>query len=45
MNVQENQDAMELNGTHTAPVYADDVNALDEDIDAMKENVKTSVRC
>jgi hypothetical protein len=32
---------LELNGTHQLLVYADDVNLLDDSIDAIRENAET----
>jgi hypothetical protein len=39
-NVQENQVGLKLNGTHQMLVYADDVNLLEDNIDAIKKTQK-----
>jgi hypothetical protein len=36
--VEENQVALEVNGTHQLLVYADDINLLGSSINTMKEN-------
>jgi hypothetical protein len=38
--VQENQVGLKLSGTHQLFVYADDVNLLGDNIDAIKKNTK-----
>jgi hypothetical protein len=39
--VQENQVELNINGTHHLLVYADDVNLLGDNIDAIKKNIET----
>jgi hypothetical protein len=41
--VQENQMGMKLNGIHQLLVYADDVNLLGDNIDAIKKNMETLI--
>jgi uncharacterized protein YdcH (DUF465 family) len=42
-NVHENQVRLKLNGTHQLPVYADDANQLDDNIDTIQENTQTLI--
>jgi hypothetical protein len=42
-NVQENHVGLKLNGAHQLLVYADDVNLLGDNIDAMKKNMETLI--
>jgi hypothetical protein len=39
---KKNQVGLKLNGTHQLLVYADDVNLLGDNIDALKKNMKTN---
>jgi hypothetical protein len=41
--VQENQVGLKLNGTHQLLAYADDVNVLEDNIDAIKKNTETLI--
>jgi hypothetical protein len=43
MNVQKSQVGLKLNGTHQLLAYADVVNLLDDDIDAIKNNTVTLI--
>jgi hypothetical protein len=38
--VLENEKALQLNGTHQLPVYADDVNVLGKDINTIKKKIE-----
>jgi hypothetical protein len=38
--VQENQVGLDLNGTHQLLLYADDINLLDDNMNAIKENTE-----
>jgi hypothetical protein len=39
----DNQDGLKSNGTHQLLVYADDVNLLGDNIDAVKKNIETLI--
>jgi hypothetical protein len=41
--VQQNQVGLKLNGTHQLLAYADDVNLLGDNIDAIKKNTETLI--
>jgi hypothetical protein len=41
--VQENQVGLKLNGTHQLLAYADDVNLLGDNIDAIDKNTETLI--
>jgi hypothetical protein len=41
--VQENQVGLKLNGTHQLLAYADDVNLLGDNIDAIMKNTETLI--
>jgi hypothetical protein len=41
--VQENQLGLKLNGTHQLPAYADDVNILGDNTDAINKNTETLI--
>jgi hypothetical protein len=41
--VQENQVGLKLSGTHQLLAYADDVNILEDNIDAIKKNTETLI--
>jgi hypothetical protein len=43
MKVQENQVGLKLNGAHQLMAYADDVNLLGENIDAINKNTETLI--
>jgi hypothetical protein len=41
--VQENQQGLELSGTHQFLVYADDLNLLNENVNTVKKNTETII--
>jgi hypothetical protein len=43
--VQKNQEGLKLNGTHQLLAYADDVNIVGENIDAIQKKHENSIRC
>jgi NAD-dependent SIR2 family protein deacetylase len=43
--VQDNQEGLKLNGTHQLLAYADDINIVTENVDTIKENTGSFIRC